>query len=216
MGLVFLLGQILLAVPGGLVAVEYGPGLGVVHHGPHKLGGFGEGGLGGLELPGQRVKAIHRRRSLPGQCVIIDQPMLPEELKRGGHLFQIVDFGPPLISRTLAILQPFLNVDKEIDAPGAGASPGISGTGRSPAMTARMSSGLKPSPRVEDRSRIGLSCPGARNEIAPPRPCFTAYPACSMSRRNAAKSAGFFSSAATTASRTRCWVDGGRSPIHWP
>jgi len=33
-----------------------------------------------------------------------------------------------------------------------------------------MSSGSKPSPSVEARSRVGLFAPGARNEIEPPRP----------------------------------------------
>ena len=56
---------------------------------------------------------------------------------------------------------------------GAGPSFGSSGMGRSPAITARMSSGSKPGPRVDARRRVYLSCPGARNEITPPRPCFT-------------------------------------------
>lgn len=38
----------------------------------------------------------------------------------------------------------------------------------------------------------------------------------SMRRRKSAKSVGFFSKAARTASRTRCLAEGGFSPIHWP
>lgn len=53
-------------------------------------------------------------------------------------------------------------------------------------------------------------------KITPPRPRFTAYPAPSMSRRNASKSAGFFASASRMARRSLCCADGGRSPIHWP
>ena len=45
----------------------------------------------------------------------------------------------------------------------------------------------------------------------PPRPCFTAKPDSSMSLRNAGKSAGCFCRAATMASRTRCFAEGGFS-----
>lgn len=96
-----------------------------------------------------------------------------------------------------------MSIQKSTLRGGDGASAWISGTGRSPAMTARMSSGSKPSPSVEARSRVGLFAPGARNEIEPPRPRFTVYPASSMSRRNAAKSAGFCSRAATMANLIR-------------
>ena len=89
---------------------------------------------------------------------------------------------------------------------GAGASCGSSGIGRSPAITARMSSGSKPSPRVDARRRVGLSCPGARKEITPPRPCFTRKPDSSISLRNAGKSAGCFCRDSTMASRTRCFA----------
>ena len=41
-------------------------------------------------------------------------------------------------------------------------------------------------------------------------------PDSSMSRRNAGKSAGFCSRATTIPSRTRCWAEGGFSPIHCP
>ena len=54
---------------------------------------------------------------------------------------------------------------------GVGASAGSSGMGRSPAITARMSSGPKPSPRVDARSRVARSWPGTRNDTTPPRPC---------------------------------------------
>lgn len=73
---------------------------------------------------------------------------------------------------------------------GAGLSSGSSGMGRSLAITARMSSGSKPFPRVDACRRVYLSCPGTRNENALPRSCFTAKPASSMSRRKAVKSAG--------------------------
>ena len=99
---------------------------------------------------------------------------------------------PTAHRRALALGHALLNVNHQIDAPGrAGASWGASGWAAPPAITARMSSGSKPAPRVEARRRVGLSCPGARNEITPPRPCLTAKPDSSMSRRNAAKSAGF-------------------------
>ena len=56
----------------------------------------------GLILPpsGQVEKVVDvgldRRRRPLRQGVIVGQPVLLEELERGGHLFQIVDFRPPL------------------------------------------------------------------------------------------------------------------------
>ena len=44
--------------------------------------------------------------------------MLPEILERGGHLFKVVNFGPPFIGRALALGHARLNVYDQIDAPG--------------------------------------------------------------------------------------------------
>ena len=44
--------------------------------------------------------------------------MLPEILERGGHLLEVVNFGPPLIAGPLALGHTLLNVDDQIDAPG--------------------------------------------------------------------------------------------------
>lgn len=65
---------------------------------------------------------FHRRVRPSRQRVIVRQLMLLQELKRDGHLFEIIYFGPLFISRPLAAAQPLLNVDNEIDAPGRGGS----------------------------------------------------------------------------------------------
>ena len=108
-------GKIFLAVPGRLVAVEHRAVLGILHRGRHKIGGFGKGRLGVPQIPGQRMKAIHGPGGLGGQRVIVAQLMLPEILQGSGHLFEVVDLGPPFIGRALALAQPLLNVDYEID-----------------------------------------------------------------------------------------------------
>ena len=115
-----MLGQIFFRVPGRLVAVKHGPGLGIVHHGPHQPGDFGKGGLGGLELPGQRVGPVNRRRGLCRQCVIVGQIVFLQELEGGGHLFQIVDLGPAFIGRALALGHALLNVNDKAHLPGRG------------------------------------------------------------------------------------------------
>ena len=61
------------------------------------------------------MKAIHGPGGLGGQRVIVAQLMLPEILQGSGHLFEVVDLGPPFIGRALALAQPLLNVDYEID-----------------------------------------------------------------------------------------------------
>lgn len=113
-------GKILFRVPGRLVAVKYGPGLGIVHHGPHQPGDFGEGGLGGLEFPGQRVGPVNRHLGFGRQRVIVSEIVLLQELEGGGHLFQIVDLGPVFISRALALGHALLNVNDKPHLPGRG------------------------------------------------------------------------------------------------
>ena len=81
-----MLGQVFFTVPGRLVAIEHRPGLGIVHRGLHKPGRFGEGGLRVPQLPGQLVKAIHRRLGAGLQRGIVGQFVLPQILERGGHL----------------------------------------------------------------------------------------------------------------------------------
>ena len=112
------LGQIFFRIPGRLVAVEHRPGLCVLHHSAHELGRAGKGLLRVPQLPGQGMKAIHRRLGAGRKSLVIGEPMLPEILERGGHLFEVVNLRPPRISRALALGQPFLDVDHEIDAPG--------------------------------------------------------------------------------------------------
>ena len=46
--------------------------------------------------------------------------MFTEIQERGGHLLYVIDFGPPLIGRALALGHAFLNVDDQINAPGRG------------------------------------------------------------------------------------------------
>ena len=110
-----MLGKIFLAVPRRLVAVERRAGLGILHRGSHEVRGSGKGHLGVPQFPGQRMKAIHDPGGLGGQRVIISQLMLPEILQGSGHLFEVVDLGPPFIGRALSLAQPLLNVDYEID-----------------------------------------------------------------------------------------------------
>ena len=81
---------------------------------------MGEGGLGVPQLPGQGVKAIHRRLGAGRKRLVIGKPMLPEIQECGGHLFEVINFGPPLVGRAFALGQTVLNVDDEIDAPGRG------------------------------------------------------------------------------------------------
>ena len=107
-------------IPGRLVTVKHGPGLCVLHHRPHELGRVGKGFLGVPQLPGQGVKAIHRRLGAGRKRLVISKPMFPEIQERGGHLLEVVNFGPPRIGRAFALGQPVLNVDDKIDAPGRG------------------------------------------------------------------------------------------------
>ena len=46
--------------------------------------------------------------------------MFTKILERGGHLFEVVNFGPPFIGRALALGHALLNVYDQIDAPGRG------------------------------------------------------------------------------------------------
>ena len=87
---------------------------------------------------------------------------------------------------------------------GAGLSFGSSGIGRSPAITARMSSFFVCT--HIDKGHIhnhiyynstAQDCSRKFHNFIGPRPCFTAKPDSSMSRRNAGKSAGFFPRAST-------------------
>ena len=51
------------------------------------------------------MKVIHGPGGFGGQRVIVTQPMLPEVLQGGGHLFEVVDLGPPFIGWALALAQ---------------------------------------------------------------------------------------------------------------
>ena len=93
-----------------LVAVEHRPGLCVLHHSPHELGRAGKGLLRVPQLPGQGMKTIYRRLGAGRKSLVIGEPMLPEILKRGGHLFEVIDLRPPRIGRALALGQPLLDV----------------------------------------------------------------------------------------------------------
>ena len=89
-----------------------------LYHRAHELRSFREGRLCVPQLPGQLVGAIHRRLGAGGQRVIIHQIVFPEILERGGHLFEVVNFGPPLIAGPLALGHALPNVDNQIDPPG--------------------------------------------------------------------------------------------------
>ena len=56
--------------------------------------------------------------------------MLLEELEGGGHLFQVVDLGPPLIGRAFTLAHFLLNVNQQIDALGHGPGPRLFGLAR--------------------------------------------------------------------------------------
>ena len=79
--------------------------------------------------------AIHRRLGLGRQLVIVGQAVLLEKLQGGGHLLDVVDLGPPLIARPLALGHALLNVNDEVEPPRLG--PGVAaapGAGRGPAL----------------------------------------------------------------------------------
>ena len=65
-----MLGKVFPAVLGGLVPIERGAGLGVLHHGGHQIGHMGKLRLGLLNVPGQRVKPFRGSVGLYGQIVI--------------------------------------------------------------------------------------------------------------------------------------------------
>ena len=128
------LGQILFTVPGRFVAVEHGPGLGVLHHGPHELRRAAQLPLHRPQLPGQGVGAIHRRVRLGRQFVIVSQAVLLEKLQGGGHLLDVIDLGPPLIAGALALGHTLLDVNDEVDPPRLGPGVAAPGSGRGPAL----------------------------------------------------------------------------------
>ena len=130
-----MLGQIFSAVPGRLIAVEHRPGLGVLHHRPHELRCAGQRLLHVPELPGQGVGVIHRRLGLGLQLGIVGQAIFLEKLQGGGHLLEVVELGPPLIARPLALGHALLDVNDEVELPGLGPGvPAAPGTGRGPAL----------------------------------------------------------------------------------
>ena len=73
-----MLRQILFAVPCGLVAVEHGPGLGVVYHGPHEFRGGGQPLLHPPQFPGQGVGPPTDHRLHVLQAVAVPQGGGPE------------------------------------------------------------------------------------------------------------------------------------------
>ena len=128
------LGQIFFAVPGRLVAVEHGPGLGILHHGPHEFRSAAQRLLYVPELPGQGVGAIYRRLGLGLQLVIVGQAILLEKLQGGGPLLDVVDLVPLLISRPLALGHALLNINDEVEPPRLGLGVTTPGVGRGPAI----------------------------------------------------------------------------------
>ena len=83
-----MLGQILLGVPGGLVAVEHGPGPDMLHRGLFELRVAVELSLHSHHPVGQIVEA---GGGLPGplrQLVVVGDPAVLEECQGGGPLFE--------------------------------------------------------------------------------------------------------------------------------
>ncbi|CAN4002250.1 IrrE N-terminal-like domain-containing protein, partial [Dysosmobacter welbionis] len=113
-----MLGQILPAVPGRLVPIEYGASFGVPHHRAHQFGGVRQLRLGGPQFIREPVKAVHRSIRFCTQRGIVRKLPLPEELQRGGHLLDVVDLGPSLIGRAFSLPKPLLNVHDQAHAPG--------------------------------------------------------------------------------------------------
>ena len=118
-----MLGKVFPAVLGGLVPIERGAGLGVLHHGGHQIGHTGKLGLGLLNVPGQRVKPLRGSVGLCGQIVIFIKLLLFQILQRSRHLFEIIHLGPAFIGGAFALTHPLLNVDQQIDTAGRGRSP---------------------------------------------------------------------------------------------
>ena len=83
----------------------------------------------------------YRRHGPLRQRVIVGQPMLLKELEGGGHLFQVVDLGPPLIGWAFALAHFLLYVDQQIDTLGRGPGPRLFRLARGglPSITAWMS-----------------------------------------------------------------------------
>ena len=118
-----MLGKVFPAVLGGLVPIERGAGLGVLHHGGHQIGHAGKLGLGLLNVPGQRVKTLCGGVGLCSQIVIFIKLLLFQILQRSRHLFEVIHLGPAFIGGAFALTHPLLNIDQQIDTAGRRCSP---------------------------------------------------------------------------------------------
>lgn len=64
------------------------------------------------------MKAIHSLLGAGRHCFIVHKIVLPKILESGGHLFEVVNLGPPFIGRAFALGHALLNVYNQIHTPG--------------------------------------------------------------------------------------------------
>ena len=102
------------AVFPGLVFLEHRPGPGILDRGRLQFLIGLEGCLGTLDLAGKRVETLRGLRRFLFQLPILHQIIFLQKSQGGGHLFQVENLGPPLISRPLP-LEPGLDVDNQVD-----------------------------------------------------------------------------------------------------
>lgn len=110
-----MLRKIFFAVPRRLVALEHGPGLGIIHHRTHELAVSLQVGVDVLDLPFQRVKAVRGLGRPVSKLRIICQAVLLDIGQRRGHLLDIESLGPSLIAGAFACLHTSLDVDCQAD-----------------------------------------------------------------------------------------------------
>lgn len=61
------------------------------------------------------MRPVNRLAGFLRQRVIVGQAILLKKLQGGGHLFQIVELGPMLITWALALGHALLNVNDKVD-----------------------------------------------------------------------------------------------------
>lgn len=105
------------------------------------------------------MRPVNRLAGFLRQRVIVGQAILLKKLQGGGHLFQIVELGPMLITWALALGHALLNVNDKVDLLpwSRAAACGRRRAGVLRSMTASTSSGPYPFPSVELRQRAGRS-----------------------------------------------------------
>lgn len=151
------------------------------------------------------------------QRLIVHQIIFPQVLERSSHLFQIVNLGPPFIGRALALCHALLNVYNQINTPGRSRSllrelrdrtlPG----NHSPDVL-----GIKTIPEGRCPQAGGLILSGSKKGDHTATAMLYQKAGLLHEPQKRRKIGGLFFRASTMASRTRCFAEGGFSPIHWP